>query len=135
MRLCPWHTWPFDPGGRVAGEQFAPHRRLKFAMASMGKLDTTVSELGQEFGISRQTLRARLTERRSMPGRRTSALAKVETDSALERLRTKDVRRATSPFDAPVPVNAAGGERLARIVWRNGSGSSAAIMLSAMKRP
>src|SRR5665811_234233 len=30
-------------------------------------------------------------------------------DSALERPRTKDVRRATSPFDAPVPVNAAGG--------------------------
>src|ERR1035437_10854184 len=29
-------------------------------------------------------------------------------DSALERPRTKDVRRATSPFDAPVPVNAAG---------------------------
>src|SRR5450631_2527490 len=32
-------------------------------------------------------------------------------DSALERPRTKDVRRATSPFDAPVPVNAAGGIR------------------------
>ena len=30
-------------------------------------------------------------------------------DSALERPRTKDVRRATSPFHAPVPVNAAGG--------------------------
>ena len=30
-------------------------------------------------------------------------------DSALERPRTKDVRRATSAFDAPVPVNAAGG--------------------------
>jgi len=53
-------------------------------------------------------LPARLSERRT-PGRRTSALSKVETDSALERLRTKDVRRATSPFDAPVPVNAAGG--------------------------
>ena len=36
------------------------------------------------------------------------ARSKVETDSALERLRTKDVRRAMSPFDAPVPVNAAG---------------------------
>jgi len=35
-----------------------------------------------------------------MPGRRTSALSKVETDSAVERPRTKDVRRATSPFDA-----------------------------------
>ena len=56
-------------------------------------------------------LPARLSERRSTPGRRTSALSKVETDSALERLRTKDVRRATSPFDAPVPVNAAGGIR------------------------
>jgi hypothetical protein len=55
-------------------------------------------------------LPARLSERRTMPGRRTSALSKVETDSALERPRTKDVRRATSPFDAPkVPVNAAGG--------------------------
>jgi hypothetical protein len=31
-------------------------------------------------------------------------------DSALERPRTKDVRRATSPFEpAPVPVNAARG--------------------------
>jgi len=47
-------------------------------------------------------LPARLGERRSMPGRRTSALSKVETDSAVERPRTKDVRRATSPFDAPV---------------------------------
>src|SRR5664280_3706336 len=32
-------------------------------------------------------------------------------DSALEVPRTKDVRRATSPFDAPGPVNAAGGIR------------------------
>jgi hypothetical protein len=33
-------------------------------------------------------------------------------DSALERPRTKDVRRATSPFEpAPVPVNAARGIR------------------------
>src|SRR5664279_5376473 len=50
-------------------------------------------------------LPARLSERRSMPGRRTSALSKGETESALERLRTKDVRRVTSPFDARVPVN------------------------------
>src|SRR5664279_4869792 len=54
-------------------------------------------------------LPARLSERRSMPGRSTSALSKVETDSALERPRTKDVRRVTSPFAARVPVNAAGG--------------------------
>jgi hypothetical protein len=40
-------------------------------------------------------------------GRRTSALSKVETDPAFERPRTKDVRRAKSPFAAP--VNAAGG--------------------------
>src|SRR5664279_348902 len=53
-------------------------------------------------------LPARLSERRSMPGRSTSALSKVETDSALERSRTKDVRRLTSPFAARVPVNAAG---------------------------
>src|SRR5450631_959578 len=53
-------------------------------------------------------LPARLSERRSMPGRRTSALSKVETDSALEGPRTKDVRRVTSPFAARVPVNAAG---------------------------
>ena len=46
---------PFDPGGRVAGEQFGQHRRLKFAMASMGKSETIVSELCKEFGISRQT--------------------------------------------------------------------------------
>ena len=52
MRLCPWHTWPFDPGGRVAGEQFAPRRRLKFAMALMGKPETKVSELCKElFGV------------------------------------------------------------------------------------
>src|SRR5664279_4316897 len=54
-------------------------------------------------------LPARLSERRSMPGRSTSALSKVETDSALERPRTKNVRRVTSPFAARVPVNAAGG--------------------------
>jgi len=54
-------------------------------------------------------LPARLSGRRSMPGRSTSALLKVETDSALERPRTKDVRRVTSPFAARVPVNAAGG--------------------------
>src|SRR5664280_1717977 len=54
-------------------------------------------------------LPARLSERRSMPGWSTSALSKVETDSALERPRTKDVRRVTSPFAARVPVNAAGG--------------------------
>ena len=46
---------PFDPGCRVAGEQFVPHRRRKFAMASMGKSETKVSELCKEFGISRQT--------------------------------------------------------------------------------
>jgi len=46
---------PFDSGCRVAGEQFVPHRRLKFAMASMGTSETKVSELCQEFGISRQT--------------------------------------------------------------------------------
>jgi hypothetical protein len=46
---------PFDPGGRVVGEQFGQHRRLKFAMASMGKSETKVSELCKEFGISRQT--------------------------------------------------------------------------------
>ena len=43
-------------------------------------------------------LPARLSQRRSMPGRSTSALSKVEMDSALERPRTKDVRRVTSPF-------------------------------------
>ena len=53
---CPRHTRLLDPGCRVAGEQFIPHRRLKFAMASMGKSETKVSELCQEFGISRQTL-------------------------------------------------------------------------------
>jgi hypothetical protein len=53
---CPRHTRLLDPGGRVAGEQFIPHRRLKFAMASMGKSETKVSELCQEFVISRQTL-------------------------------------------------------------------------------
>jgi hypothetical protein len=46
---------PFDPGGRVAGEQFGQHRRLKFAMASIGKSETKVSELCKEFGINRQT--------------------------------------------------------------------------------
>ena len=50
----PVHTRRLDPGCRVAGEQFIPHRRLKFAMASMGKSETKVSELCQEFGISRQ---------------------------------------------------------------------------------
>src|ERR1035437_587601 len=59
-------------------------------------------------------LPARLSERRSMPGRSTSALSKVETDSALERPRTKDVRRVTFPFAARVPVNAAG--------WHTGTG-------------
>src|ERR1019366_3414869 len=55
-------------------------------------------------------LPACLSERRSMPGRRTRALAKVETESAFECPRTKDVRRATSPFDArPYP-----GERCGR---------------------
>ena len=49
-----------------------------------------------------------------MPGRSTSALSKVETDSALERSTTKDVRRMTSPFAARVPVNAAGGAYGAR---------------------
>jgi len=44
-----------DPGCRVAGEQFVPHRRLKFAMASMGKSETKFSELCQEFRFSRQT--------------------------------------------------------------------------------
>ena len=55
VRPCPWDTWPFDPGCRVAGEQFVPHRRLKCAMASMGKFETKDSELCKEFGISRQT--------------------------------------------------------------------------------
>jgi hypothetical protein len=49
------HTRPLDPGCRVAGKQFAPHRRLKFAMASMGKPETKVSELCKELGIPRQT--------------------------------------------------------------------------------
>ena len=53
---CPWHTWPLDPGCRVAGEQFVAHRRLKSAMASIGKPETKVSELCQELGISRKTL-------------------------------------------------------------------------------
>jgi hypothetical protein len=53
---------------------------------------------------------ARLSERRSTPGRRTSALSKGETESALERPRTKNVRRATSPFDArPCPGERSGG--------------------------
>src|ERR1035438_2136460 len=69
-------------------------------MASMDKPETKVSELCKELGIPGRPLPARLSERRSMPGRRTSALSKVETDSALERPRTRDVRRATSPFDA-----------------------------------
>ena len=53
---CPRHTRLLDPGCRVAGGQFIPHRRLKFAMASMGKPETKVSELSKELGISRQSL-------------------------------------------------------------------------------
>ena len=53
---CFRHTGLLDSGCRVAGEQFIAHRRLKFAMASMGKSETKVSEVCQEFGISRQTL-------------------------------------------------------------------------------
>ena len=107
---CPRHTRLLDPGCRVAGEQFIPYRRLKFAMALMGK----VRNEGQRTmpgvrDLPADPLPARLSERRSMPGRSTSALSKVETDSALERPRTKDVRRVTSPFAARVPVNAAGG--------------------------
>jgi hypothetical protein len=52
---CPRHTRLLDPGRRVDGEQFIPHRRLKFAMASMGKPETKVSERCQDFGIFRQT--------------------------------------------------------------------------------
>jgi hypothetical protein len=112
---CPRHTRLLDPGCRVAGEQFIPHRRLKFAMASMGK----VRNEGQRTmpgvrDLPADPLPARLSERRSMPGRSTSALLKVETDSALERPRTKDVRRVMSPFAARVPVNAAG--------WHTGTG-------------
>jgi len=55
-----------------------------------------------------------------MPGRSTSALSKVETDSALERPRTKDVRRVTSPFAARVPVNAAGG----MLLWMSRPGEA-----------
>src|SRR5664280_1679527 len=61
-------------------------------------------------------LPARLSERRSLPGRSTSALSKVETDSALERPRTKDVRRVTSPFARPCP-----GERCGRGIRELGS--------------
>jgi hypothetical protein len=54
--LLPSAYLPLDPGCRVAGEQFVPHRCLKFAMAWMGKPEKKVSELCKEFGISRQTL-------------------------------------------------------------------------------
>jgi hypothetical protein len=59
-----------------------------------------------------KALAAVLIARSALLGSTTVPLSVVKTrpaDSALERPRTKDVRRATSPFDAPVPVNAAGG--------------------------
>jgi hypothetical protein len=40
----------------LLAKQFGQHRRLKFAMASMGKSEAKVSERCKEFGISRQTI-------------------------------------------------------------------------------
>src|ERR1019366_5669025 len=53
---CPRNPRLLDPGCRVAGEQLLPHRRLPIAMAPMRKSEPKVSELCQEFVISRQTL-------------------------------------------------------------------------------
>jgi hypothetical protein len=77
-------------------------------------------------GSQADPLPARLSERRSMPGRLTSALSKVETDSALEGLRTKDARRARSPFDArPCP-----GERCG---WHTGTGPAQVLPETARR--
>ena len=111
MPSCPRHTRPFDPGCRVAGEAVrpAPPSQVRYG------LDGQVGSEGQRTmqgvrDLQADHLPARLSERRSMPGRRTSALSKGETESALERPRTKDVRRATSPFDArPCPGERSGG--------------------------
>ena len=70
-------------------------------MVSMGRPDTGQRTMEGARDLPADPLQAPLTERRGTSGRRTSALSKVETDSALGRLRTKDVRRAMSPFDAP----------------------------------
>jgi hypothetical protein len=59
-----------------------------------------------------KALAAVLIARSALLGSTAVPLSLVKTrpaDSALERPRTKDVRWATSPFDAPVQVNAAGG--------------------------
>jgi hypothetical protein len=90
---------PVDPGCRVAGEQFVPQRRLKFAMASMGKPDTKVSELCKELGISRQTRYRHVSP--NGPARPDGVRV---LSRKLRRCETGDVS-----VDAPVAVNAAGG--------------------------
>ena len=53
---CPRHTCRLTLAAGLLASRFVPHRRLKFAMASMGKPETKVSEPCQELGTSQQTL-------------------------------------------------------------------------------
>jgi hypothetical protein len=62
--------------------------------------------------LTPKSFAAVLIARSALLGSTAVPLSLVKTrpaDSALERPRTKDVRRATSPFDARDPLNAAGG--------------------------